>query len=96
MPFACPACRATLDADLEKPLVRCAACGARLRSRIVETGDQTRVYDVKVVGRPETRASVPVEWTSRERRRLAAWLWWSTVVTLGLVAVLYALARWSR
>lgn len=28
--------------------------------------------------------------------RLRAWLTWSTVLTLGLIAVLYALARWWR
>ena len=95
MPFACPACRSSVDADLDRPLLRCSACGARLRSRAVETGDQTRVYDVAVVGRPEIRARVEAPWSSGERRRLAAWLWWSTIVTLGLVGVLYVLARWA-
>ena len=35
----------------------------------------------------------PVAWTADESRRLRAWLAWSTVLTLGLVVVLYALAR---
>jgi hypothetical protein len=28
--------------------------------------------------------------------RLRAWLTWSTVLTLGLIVLLYALARWWR
>ena len=54
-----------------------------------------RQYDVEVTGRPETRRRVSVEWTEDESRRLRAWLAWSTVLTLGLVGVLYALARWG-
>jgi hypothetical protein len=29
-------------------------------------------------------------------RRLRAWLTWATVTTLGLIVVLYAVARWWR
>jgi hypothetical protein len=50
---------------------------------------------VEVTGRPETRRRIVVPWTADESRRLRAWLAWSTVLTLGLVVVLYALARWG-
>jgi hypothetical protein len=95
MPFPCPACRCSVNADLDSPVVRCSGCGARLRSRVVETGDDTRAYDLAVVGQPEVRARVEAPWSAGERRRLAAWLWWSTIATLGLIGVLYALARWG-
>ena len=43
----------------------------------------------------EITEALAVPWTADESRRLRAWLAWSTVLTLGLVAVLYALARWG-
>jgi hypothetical protein len=48
-----------------------------------------------VAGRPETRRVVEVPWSPTDQSRLRAWLVWSTAVTLGLIGVLYALARWS-
>jgi hypothetical protein len=54
-----------------------------------------RLYEVEVAGRPATRRRVAVAWTAEESRRLRRWLAWSTVLTLGLVVVLYALARWG-
>ena len=30
-----------------------------------------------------------------DQTRLTTWLAWSTAITLGLIGVLYALARWS-
>jgi hypothetical protein len=50
---------------------------------------------VEVAGQPATRKRVAVAWTADESRRLRLWLAWSTVLTLGLVVVLYALARWG-
>jgi hypothetical protein len=61
----------------------------------VETGGPERLYDVEIAGQPATRRRVSVAWTEDEARRLRAWLAWSTVLTLGLVVVLYAIARWS-
>jgi len=53
------------------------------------------VYEVEVLGRPETARRV--EWREEPSPvRLRAWLTWSTVATLGLVVVLYALARLWR
>jgi len=39
---------------------------------------------------------VEVPWDDAQQRRLAAWLVWASLVTVGLVGLLYALARWSR
>lgn len=50
-------------------------------------------YEVAVAGRPETRRRVEVPWDESERRRLRAWLVWSSAITVSLVLVLYALAR---
>jgi hypothetical protein len=61
----------------------------------VDTSGPERAYDVEVTGQPETRRRITVAWTPDESRRLRAWLAWSTVLTLGLVVVLYALARWG-
>ena len=51
------------------------------------------VYEVEVAGRPETRRRVELPWDEGERRRLRAWLLWSSAVTVSLVLALYALAR---
>jgi hypothetical protein len=48
---------------------------------------------VEVVGRPETRRRVEIPWDEDQGRRLAVWLLWSSLVTTGLVVLLYALAR---
>jgi hypothetical protein len=85
-----------VTADPERGVLRCGACRARLRARAVDDGAPSRRYDVEVAGRPETRARVDVPWTPGEARRLRAWLLWSTAVTLCLVGVLYALARYAR
>jgi hypothetical protein len=51
---------------------------------------------VEVAGRPETRRRVELPWDEAQRRRLSRWLAVSAVVTLALVAVLFALARLAR
>jgi hypothetical protein len=66
-----------------------------LRTRAVDASGSERVYDVEVAGEPGTRQRVLIPWTTDESRRLRVWLAWSTVLTLGLVVVLYALARWG-
>jgi hypothetical protein len=93
MPFPCPVCAAPVELNLEAWLRRCPSCGAWLRSRPVEAGGAARTYDVEAVGRPETRRRVEVPWQPRDARRLRRWLLWSSLLTLGLVVVLYALAR---
>ncbi len=55
----------------------------------------SRAYAVEVVGRPGTRRRITVEWTPADAARLRAWLFWATVLTFGLVAALFALARWG-
>ncbi len=95
MPFPCPGCRAPVSGDPETWALRCASCGVVLRCRALDSDGPTRAYDVEVVGRPETRQRVLVPWDEDQRRRLGRWLLWSSVVTLGLVAILYALARLS-
>jgi hypothetical protein len=48
---------------------------------------------VEVVGRPETRRRVELPWDEAQRHRLATWLAVASAVTLALVLVLLALAR---
>jgi hypothetical protein len=59
----------------------------------VDTSGENPAYDVAVAGRPETRRRVEVSWDENERRRLRAWLLWSSAITLSLVLVLLVLAR---
>jgi hypothetical protein len=73
--------------------MRCPSCGVLLRSRPVDTSGQAPVFEVEAVGREGARRRAEVPWDEAERRRLTAWLLWSSVVTLGLVLVLYVLAR---
>jgi hypothetical protein len=67
----------------------------RARATDAVSGD-VRAYDVEITGRPETRRRIEVPWTDQETARLRQWLVWSTVLTLALVAVLFAAARWAR
>lgn len=96
MPFACPACAATVEASPDAWFSRCPGCGARLRGRARGEFGGRPAYEVAVVGRPDLRRVVDVPWDAARRRRLSAWLGWSAAVTLGLIAVLYAMARWWR
>ncbi len=96
MPFACPGCEARIERSLERPLLRCPSCGAVLRSRPVDTSGPAPTFEVFVAGRKETGRRVEVPWDEQQRRRLGAWLLWSTAVTLGLVLVLFLLARLLR
>lgn len=93
MPFACPGCGAEVRKRPDRAWLRCGVCGAMLRSRAVEAGGETPVFEVEVAGRPETRRRVELPWDESQRRRLAVWLAWSSALTLGLVLVLYVLAR---
>jgi hypothetical protein len=93
MPFPCPACAAPVPRHPPRWALRCKACGAILRARPVDGDGPHPAYQVEVAGRPETRRRVEVPWDEAQGRRLAAWLFWSSLITLGLVLVLYALAR---
>ena len=97
MPFACPGCSASIDRSPEAWALRCPACGRVIRARALDAvaGD-VRAYEVQITGRPETRRRIEVPWTDQETARLRQWLVWSTVLTLALVAVLFAAARWAR
>jgi hypothetical protein len=92
MAFGCPACGAPIDGSPAAWLRRCPGCKAWLRSRAAETGTDVIAYDVEAAGRPSTRRRVEAPWTAADQRRLRSWLAWSTVLTLGLVIVLLALA----
>ena len=96
MPFPCPGCDAAIAARPERFALRCPACGAVVRSRPLETGGEAPAYEVYVAGRRDTLRRVEVPWDEPQRRRLATWLLWSSAVTLGLVLVLFALARLLR
>lgn len=73
--------------------MRCPTCGALLRAEPVDTSGESPAYEVAVAGRPETRRRVEVAWDESERRRLRAWLAWSSAITVSLVLVLFFLAR---
>lgn len=96
MAFPCPGCRAPVRASPEAWALRCPACGALIRCRALEGSRTALAYDVEIAGRPETRQRIEVPWDEDQRRRLASWLAWASAVTLGLVLVLYAAARWLR
>jgi uncharacterized protein (DUF983 family) len=72
---------------------RCGSCGARLRSRPLETSDADPLFEVRVAGRPQTARRVRIIWDEAERRRLSTWLLTASVVTIALVLVLLVLAR---
>jgi hypothetical protein len=93
--FPCPACGADVPGR-PRAVSRCAACGTVLRARLREGEGPVRTFDVDAVGRPGARRTVEVPWSERDDRTLRAWLCWSTAITLGLVLVLLALARWLR
>jgi hypothetical protein len=92
--FPCPGCQADLPGS-PRFVSRCAACGARVRGRAREDAGDRRVFDVEVAGRPDTRRTVHVPWTPSDQTRLRTWLVWSTAVTLGLIGVLFVLARFA-
>jgi hypothetical protein len=96
MGFACPGCQATVSGSLEAWVLRCPLCGALIRARPLESSGPDRAYEVELAGRPETRRRIEVPWDEEQARSLGAWLCWSSAITLGLVAVLYALARFWR
>ena len=74
---------------------RCPSCGAVLRGRARDASGEQRTFEVEVAGRPETRRVVEVPWSPADQTRLSRVLVWSTAITLGLIGVLYALARWA-
>jgi hypothetical protein len=94
--FRCPGCDAPLTAGPERPAQRCPECGALVRSRPVDSDGDAPAFEAYVAGRRDTRRRVEVPWDEGQRRRLAAWLLWSSAVTVGLVLVLLILARWLR
>ena len=96
MPFPCPGCSAPIDRSPEAWVLRCPSCRRVIRARALDavSGD-VRVYEVEITGRPETRRRIEVPWTDQEAARLRRWLAWSTVLTLALVVVLFAAARWA-
>jgi hypothetical protein len=96
MAFPCPVCRAPVRRSPESWLLRCVACGARLRGHALADQGSTRVYEVEVKGQPENRVRVEMPWAPADDLRLRRWLAWSTAVTLGLVFVLLALALAGR
>ncbi len=74
------------------PLLRCRTCSRWLRRRV--TTGETLAYDVEVLGDPATRRRVEVPWQdARSRRRMLRLLLLGSAVTLGLVPLLYLLAR---
>jgi hypothetical protein len=85
-----------VDRSPEAWALRCPACGGVIRTRVADavSGD-VRAYEVEITGRPETRRRLEVPWSEQEAARLRRWLVWSTVLTLALVGVLFAAARWA-
>ncbi len=96
MPFPCPGCAAPIARSPESWALRCPACGRVIRARPLDAASGPgRAYEVEVAGRPETRRRIEVPWTAEESARLQRWLLWSTVITLALVGLLFAAARWA-
>jgi hypothetical protein len=96
MGFPCPGCESTVERSPDAWLLRCPDCRRAIRSRPVDGPPDVRVFDVEIAGHPETRRRVHLPWHEADRRRLGAWLIWSSIVTLGLVLLLYALAVGGR
>lgn len=96
MPFPCPGCGSAVAADPEGWGLRCPACRGVIRSRAVSSEGPARAYEVEIAGQAETRRRIELPWDEAERRRLRAWLLWSSLVSVGLVGLLYALARGLR
>jgi len=97
MPFSCPGCGAPVGASLETWALRCPSCRHAIRARPADAPPppaRSLAYEVEIAGRPETRRRVEVPWTEQHATRLQRWLLWSTVLTLALVGVLFAAARW--
>jgi hypothetical protein len=59
----------------------------------VQTNGAAPAFEVQVVGRPERRRRVEIPWDETQQRRLARWLVVASIVTAGLVLVLFVLAR---
>jgi hypothetical protein len=76
--------------------MRCPSCGAVLRSRPAASDGGVPAFEVEAAGRAGVRRRVEVPWDEDQRRRLSRWLLVSSAVTLGLVVVLYVLARLAR
>jgi hypothetical protein len=94
--FPCPVCDAPVSASPARPVLRCPACRAVLRSRAVFSAEGTPAFDVEAAGRPGAVRRVEVAWDDDQRARLSRWLAWASAATLALVVVLYALARLAR
>jgi len=94
--FPCPGCGAPIDEGPDRLFLRCPSCSARLRCRAIDAGGLHPTFEVEVAGRPETRRPVPLPWDESQRRRLSRWLVASTAATVGLVLVLFLLARLLR
>ena len=74
------------------PLLRCPTCSRWLRRRV--TTGETRAYDVEILGDPVTRRRVEVPWEDAgSRRRMRRLLLLASAATLGLLPLLYLLAR---
>jgi hypothetical protein len=93
MPFPCPGCQSSVPRSPESWLLRCPTCGARIRSHQAIGSEAARAYDVELLGRPETRQRIEIPWSDEQQRRLEAWLLWATMITLGLIVLLFLLAR---
>jgi hypothetical protein len=79
----------------ELRLLRCPCCNRWIRCRPAGSSQQARLYDVELLSRRRTRRRVEVAWSPAQQRSLDTWLLYSSVVTLGLVGLLYLLARLS-
>jgi hypothetical protein len=76
--------------------IRCPSCGGVIRARALDAfSGQRRAYEIQMTGRPETRRRIEIPWTEQEAGQLRRWLLWSTVLTLALVGILFAAARWA-
>ena len=90
----CPGCGTALETDPERWFFRCSSCRKLIRCRAASSSENTRVYEIEIVGRPQTRRRVEMPWTGSQQAQLERRLVGFSLATVSLVILLYLAARW--
>ncbi len=83
-----------VEASPESWFFRCRSCGKLIRSRASSSSETARVYEIEIVGRPQTRRRIELPWTQTQQARLERRLLGFSLVTVSLVILLFLIARW--
>ena len=94
MAFPCPGCESSVEANPESWFIRCESCGKLIRSRAHSSTETARGYEIEIVGQPKTRRRIEVPWTRTQQAHLERRLIVFSLATVGLVVLLYLVARW--